>query len=59
MKKGKISVGNIENNQISETSKQAQYRAERFSRTIHKEESTIKEGNSARALQWAKHFFVK
>lgn len=59
MKKGKISVVQIEKKQNSETSKQALYRAERFSRAVHKEDNTIKEGNSATALEWAKQFFVK
>lgn len=59
MKKGKISVGQIWNNQSSETIKQAQYRAERFSKEVHKEDSIIKEGNTTTALEWAKKFFVK
>ncbi len=57
MKKRKISVVQIEKN--SEISKQALSRAERFSRAVHKEDNTIKEGNSSTALEWAKQFFVK
>lgn len=58
MKNGKVSVGQIWNNQNTETTKQAQCRAERFSRAIHKEDNII-EGNSTKALEWAKKFFVK
>ncbi len=54
----KLSVGQIWNNQNTETTKQAQCRADRFSKTIYKEDNII-EGNSTKTLEWAKKFFVK
>ena len=58
MQKVKIAVGKIyekDNNKVNT----GHSRAARFSVFIHKHDGDLKEGNSIRALNWAKGFRVK
>lgn len=58
MRKGKIVVGNIyakKDNKVNIENG----RVSRFSAAIHKHDGNLREGNSVRALDWAKGFRVK
>ncbi len=63
MRKRHFEIGNIyiiSNKPKGEVQKQSISRAFQFSRVIHSgDDKIIKEGNTATAIEWSKHFFVK
>lgn len=58
MRKGKIVVGDIYEKKDNKVNT-GNSRVSRFSATIHKHDEYLREGNSVRALDWAKGFRVK
>lgn len=58
MRKGKIVVGNIYEKKDNKVNIE-NGRVSRFSAAIHKHDGNLREGNSVRALDWAKGFRVK
>ncbi len=58
MRKGKIVVGDIYEKKGNKLNT-GNSRVSRFSAAIHKHDENLREGNSVRALDWAKGFRVK